>query len=156
MTKAIYLGDPALEDGRILTDSDRQVLADVASGRGVPLVAGPAGEVRAGTAGAKDFLSVMRGAVDAISATVLTMITPSRAARIREWRVRGSLRWVAQQAHREWGGDWWPPDNQIAGVLLCEAAARAVGEDPGVHPWTTRGNREAMEKVLADAQRRTS
>lgn len=64
-------------------------------------------------------------------------LSRSRAKRIRTWRgtghdVRCSWRAIAQMAHDRWGPDtpWgWPEWNQLAGVDLCDEAARVLGFD---------------------------
>lgn len=61
-----------------------------------------------------------------------------RALQVREWRCGGeggTWRWVAEQAHAAWGGDWSPPSNQLAGQALCLAAADLLGEDGNEEPW---------------------
>lgn len=55
-------------------------------------------------------------------------------ALIREWRVKGcTWRRIAEKASEAWNGDW--DSNQMAGVELCEAAAKHFGEDPHSEPW---------------------
>jgi hypothetical protein len=72
-------------------------------------------------------------------AAVATFIhSEERARLVRRWRVEElcSFPTIATRAHMEWHGDWQPPSNQLAGVALCAAAARMLGEDPGEEPWS--------------------
>lgn len=66
-------------------------------------------------------------------------MTVVRARRIRDLRTKRRCSWrrVAEVVHREWGTDaaWLPPDNQIAGMVLCEVAADLMDEDGQADPW---------------------
>jgi len=42
-------------------------------------------------------------------------------------------RGVAQKCNDEWDGDWG--QNQIAGMEICEQAAKMFGEDYKKEPW---------------------
>ena len=62
------------------------------------------------------------------------MMTPTRAAQVRRWRV--DWRAVAQAAYDAgWPGDWYPSSNQIAGMALCRVAAERTSEDYMEPPW---------------------
>ncbi|MBO0887475.1 hypothetical protein J2P12_00080 [Candidatus Bathyarchaeota archaeon] len=62
-----------------------------------------------------------------------------RAQRIRHLRCQDDLSWreLAEVTYREWGtdADWYPINNQLAGVALCEVAAQLLGEDVHKYPW---------------------
>jgi hypothetical protein len=62
-------------------------------------------------------------------------VTPARAAQIRAWRVDQDMSWrgVAAAATEAWGPGFG--DNQLYGRDLCNAAARALGQDPDADPW---------------------
>jgi hypothetical protein len=69
-------------------------------------------------------------------------MTLERAGRIKELRKTESWRAVAGKCFQEWGRDaqWYPFNSQIAGMSLCEAAAKVLGEDYDKEPWTTVEN----------------
>ena len=57
---------------------------------------------------------------------------------VRAWRVgkRKTWRSVARAAYRHWWWSFWaPPSNQIAGMSLCDQAAKLLGEDYLKAPW---------------------
>jgi len=62
-----------------------------------------------------------------------------RAVRIRQLRVELNCTWrsVAAHSHEDWGEDacWDPESNQLAGMSLCEYAAKFLGEDAKNEPW---------------------
>jgi len=66
-------------------------------------------------------------------------MTPDRAREIRRLRVEERLSWrgVARATADAWGREaiWEPRSNQLAGMILCEAAARLLGEDYLEDPW---------------------
>lgn len=64
-------------------------------------------------------------------------VTYERAADVRRWRTEEDCTWrrIAEQAHTAWSGTWEPPSNQIAGMVLCDAAARHFGENYMEEPW---------------------
>lgn len=59
----------------------------------------------------------------------------ARFVRIMRCEKRCSWRAVAASCAEEWDADWFPPNNQIVGMALCERAAEVLGEDPGQLPW---------------------
>lgn len=65
------------------------------------------------------------------------LMTPERAQRIKELREDNSWRSIALQTHEDWGTDatWMPESNQLAGMSLCEFAAKMLGEDYEKEPW---------------------
>lgn len=65
------------------------------------------------------------------------LMTPDRAAAIKGLRETCSWRVVAEITHSEWGSDatWTPTSNQLAGMALCEFAAKMLGEDYEKEPW---------------------
>ena len=66
-------------------------------------------------------------------------MTPDRAREIRRLRVEERLSWrgVARATADAWGREaiWEPRSNQLAGMILCEVAARLLGEDYLEDPW---------------------
>lgn len=66
-------------------------------------------------------------------------MTLERAKQIKVWRCMVGCTWrrVAELASEQWGtaAKWSPPSNQLAGLALCETAARRLGEDPEREPW---------------------
>lgn len=66
-------------------------------------------------------------------------MTTDRAREIRRLRVEERLSWrgVARATADAWGQEaiWEPRSNQPAGMILCEAAARLLGEDYLEDPW---------------------
>jgi hypothetical protein len=76
----------------------------------------------------------------ALKQIVSQRMTEQRARRVRELRCDEGYTWraVAHQTHEDWGGGadlWKDPANQIAGMVLCEAAAAMLGEDASAEPW---------------------
>ena len=67
----------------------------------------------------------------------LAGMTMERALRIKQLRSKLSWRAVATITHDEWGAEamWEPPTNQIAGMALCETAAKLLQEDYKKFPW---------------------
>ena len=68
------------------------------------------------------------------------LMTKERATRIRELRIGDricSWRRIAEICYEEWGkdADWNPPSNQLAGMALCEFAARLFNENYMGEPW---------------------
>lgn len=66
------------------------------------------------------------------------LMTDERAAYIKTLREHCSWRVVAANAYEEWSctdDDWFPRNNQLAGMALCEAAAARLGEDYLKGPW---------------------
>lgn len=76
---------------------------------------------------------------------VASIITPERAREVRRLRVDEGYSWraIAHACHDAWSSDlpeqvregWFPPSNQLMGMALCEAAARALGEESDQAPW---------------------
>src|SRR5712664_253227 len=66
---------------------------------------------------------------------VLDLITEERARWIRVLRVEKRFSWraVARAASKEWG--FVENSDQPMGSLICEAAARMLGEDGQAKPW---------------------
>src|SRR5690606_14958560 len=66
-------------------------------------------------------------------------MTTDRAREIRRLRVEERLSWrgVARATADAWGQEaiWEPRSNQVAGLILCETAARLLGEDYLEDPW---------------------
>lgn len=66
-------------------------------------------------------------------------MTTQRAEQIRKWRVDEEYSWraVADAAFIDWKKDacWQPPSNQIAGMALCEEAAKLLQENYMEEPW---------------------
>lgn len=64
-------------------------------------------------------------------------MTPGRARVVRKLRVDDGYTWraVAVACHTEWGGNWEPAGHQGMGIVLCEAAAKMLGENPYDEPW---------------------
>ena len=76
------------------------------------------------------------------SAWIAPHMTVLRAERIRHLRCieNCSYRALAGLCALEWGycGEdvgWYPLTNQLAGVALCEAAARLLNENMQAYPW---------------------
>ena len=70
-------------------------------------------------------------------ASIPPKMTKERALRIRQIRANNSWRIVAGATAMEWGmdADWFPPNNQLAGMALCTIAAKFLGEDENKEPW---------------------
>lgn len=70
---------------------------------------------------------------------ITSKMTDVRAAEIKGLRVDQGYTWraVAKETHEAWGDDagWEPPSNQLAGMALCEAAAKRLGENYMEEPW---------------------
>lgn len=64
-------------------------------------------------------------------------LTDAQCQQIRQWRCVDNFSWrgVAHAAHEAFGGKWQPTWNQVAGLDLCEAAAKRLGEDHWGEPW---------------------
>lgn len=61
-------------------------------------------------------------------------MTREQAEAVRAKRLEGcTYRRIAEDCHREWGGDWKPPSNQLVGEELVREAAELLGEDH--HAW---------------------
>lgn len=79
--------------------------------------------------------------MDRFSAWAFFWMTPERAAAIRALRIAShTWRAVAEKTAQAWElqGDaavWLPLSNQLAGMALCKAAARLLGEDYRTKPW---------------------
>jgi hypothetical protein len=75
-----------------------------------------------------------------ISCSIMTM---EQAAQVRQQRAGNRFSWrdVAYvcyllEAFRDWEkDDWWPPNNQLIGMTLCEKAAEMHGENYRLPPW---------------------
>jgi hypothetical protein len=71
-------------------------------------------------------------------ASISKQMTPALANLVRGLRVEEGFSWraVARFVH-DGGLARWPhrPDNQLAGMALCAAAAREFGEDYMAPPW---------------------
>jgi hypothetical protein len=92
----------------------------------------------------KEFLELQKVAqrtVDIFEALCLKIVTPERAARIKELRVVEGYSWraVARQCHEEFEGhleaEWYPESNQLMGVALCNRACELLSEDPSGEDW---------------------
>lgn len=66
---------------------------------------------------------------------VARLMNDERAAYVRRLRVDRRYTWrkVARACSQAWGTDW--ESNQIAGIAICEAAARYFFEDYRKPPW---------------------
>jgi len=77
--------------------------------------------------------------VAALGGRIRCSMTPDRAREIRRLRVEERLSWrgVARATADAWGREaiWEPRSNQLAGMILCEVAARLLGEDYLEDPW---------------------
>jgi hypothetical protein len=113
------------EDPRV-TQADRDVVRAAVTGEGlIPItsveqlreLAAAAAAVKAAFDG--DFAGLTREQAD--------FVRDLRVGRRYTWRA------VAETCAVEWSGDWG--SNQLAGMALCERAARLLGEDPDVDPW---------------------
>jgi hypothetical protein len=62
-------------------------------------------------------------------------LTKEQAEKVREWRNKGTWRWVASRAAEEWPEKKIDSGNQIEGMYLCKEAAIILGEDPWDVPW---------------------
>jgi hypothetical protein len=63
-------------------------------------------------------------------------LTKEKAKQVREWRKKGSWRWVASKAYYVWDEpDCVEEGHQLYGMWLCEEAAALLGEDPRQGPW---------------------
>lgn len=66
-------------------------------------------------------------------------MTPDWAVYIRELRVTGHFSWRALAAANVGRGVGWEPgSNQLAGILLCEAAAKHFNERSDRPPWNQK------------------
>ena len=68
------------------------------------------------------------------------LMTKERAERIRSLRIGDcicSWRRIAEICYEEWGSDadWQPCSNQLAGMALCEFAAKIFNENYMEEPW---------------------
>ena len=66
----------------------------------------------------------------------LDAMTIEQAQDVRSLRCEGNgatWRYIAHHCAEKWGGGW--DSNQIAGMEICGAAARLLGEDPNEPPW---------------------
>jgi len=65
------------------------------------------------------------------------LMTPDRAAFVRQLRVENSYTWraVARDCRERFGGTWLPLSNQLAGMALCEVAAEFFGEHHADEKW---------------------
>lgn len=73
----------------------------------------------------------------ALLAEVTAKMTPERAQFIRQMRVEYSYSWrkIAHDARDRFSGTWLPLSSQLAGMALCEAAAKTFGESSGDETW---------------------
>lgn len=62
-------------------------------------------------------------------------MTKEVALKIREWREKGTWRWVSEKAAKYWPGEGYISGNQIEGMMLCSKAAKILGENPQTKPW---------------------
>lgn len=87
----------------------------------------------------RELLAAVRETHDYYEKLIRPLVNADRAKRIREIRVdqKQSYRVLAGILHMEWGREacWTPVTNQIAGVVLCELAAVAMGEEESNYPW---------------------
>lgn len=67
----------------------------------------------------------------------ITELPKEKAEFVKNLRCVLGYTWraVARACYEEWGGNWFPPSNQLMGMTLCERAAEALGEDPYTDPW---------------------
>lgn len=123
-----------LKGGQKMTDTDRKVLADAASGEGCLVLSGEEG-VKA----LKELAAAAQETMETFLANIKAQMTHERAVRVRELRVDEQWSWrgVAEQTFKEWGADaeWRPASNQLAGMALCQVAAAVFGEDENQEPW---------------------
>lgn len=66
------------------------------------------------------------------------IVTEVRAKQIRIWRVEKHCTWrrIAELCHRFFDDAHWQPEsNQLAGMVMCEAAAHHFGEHYMEAPW---------------------
>ena len=134
-----------MREGGTLTPNDEKVLNPSMSGEDMSgdevLVAMPQeGMVQiTGPEQLMELAKMARETYDAFSECVGMQMTMGRARAVRRWRVDESCSWraVAFKTHEAWGDDaaWTPPDNQLAGMALCEAAAKLHGENHEKLPW---------------------
>jgi hypothetical protein len=70
-------------------------------------------------------------------AEISKLMTVERALLIKAHREENSWRGVALLTSEDWGEDakWTPPSNQLAGISLCEYAAKILEEDYSREPW---------------------
>lgn len=113
-----------------LADADMEVMESAATGRGLF-------EIK----GANEFQKLRDMATathDAFFSEISPAMTHLRARRIKQLRVDHDCSWrsVAEICHAVWpNATWQPPSNQLAGMALCEAAAKQFGEHYMSEPW---------------------
>lgn len=68
--------------------------------------------------------------VDYLNNYVQPRMNKGRALFVKKIRVEDRYSWraVALRCWTEWGGNWSPPDNQIAGLMICEFASKVLKE----------------------------
>lgn len=83
---------------------------------------------------ARDLAQVALTTKDLFAAEFENM-TREQAAFVRRLRVEGNYTWraVAHTCALEWGGDWG--SNQLAGIAICQRAARFFSEHYMQPPW---------------------
>ena len=117
-----------------MSETDRKVLEQAASGAGCITLSG-----EEGAAMLREMAIAAKETHEEFLKSIKSKMTHERAVRIREVRIdeEGTWRYVAETIHKEWGADaeWTPPSNQLAGMALCQAAAEVFGEDSNEEPW---------------------
>ena len=102
-------------------EADRQVALDAAEGRG---------HVIRSMDELKELMEAARKTHEAFKKIGNRLMNQHRAAYVKNLRENGhSWRSIAQECYDSWRvndteNEWWPPSNQIMGMVLCEIAAK--------------------------------
>jgi hypothetical protein len=131
----LIAGDPSK-----MSEGDRRLLNDVAEGRGEPMTVEQLEELmRAAQATAK----FMRDVIRPLSSTQASRVSTL-------WRDGHTMRSIARRFWLDFGMEWEPPDNQMAGWALLERTDQLLGTHH-IEEVTSEGDRQLQS--LADEAR---